>query len=173
MNYDAVVLLNADWQPLNVIDYRRALKLVYKGRAEIVAYSKRFFFRAEGKTKVYVPKLIRLLRFIVTIYRTKVPYSKRNVFLRDNHECAYCGKKDERLTIDHIIPKAVGGKSDFMNTVASCVKCNATKNNRTPEAAGMAMRRKPHVPTVVEFIFQQIRTLGLSKVVEEYTGMNV
>jgi 5-methylcytosine-specific restriction endonuclease McrA len=170
---EAVVLLNADYQPLNVISFQRALKLLYKKRIEVVAYSQRFFYSAEGKTKIYVPKLVRLLKFIVTIYRTKVPYSKRNVFLRDNYECAYCGKKVEKPTIDHVVPKAMGGKSDFANTVTSCFQCNARKDNRTPETAGMTLKKRPHAPSVVGFIFQQIKHLGLDKVVEEYVNVKV
>ena len=71
------------------------------------------------------------------------------------------------------VPKAMGGKSDFANTVSSCFQCNARKDNRTPESAGMALKKRPHAPSVVGFIFQQIKHLGLDKVVEEYVNVKV
>ncbi|MCP4692395.1 MAG: HNH endonuclease, partial [Desulfobacterales bacterium] len=111
-----------------------------------------------------VMKLIKLIR---TIYRAKVPFSKRNVFLRDGLKCAYCGADGRELTMDHIIPRSRGGKNNFDNCVASCAACNNKKACRTPREAGMHLKVRPYQPTISEFLRIKFKRLGVAKVLEE------
>lgn len=90
---------------------------------------------------------IALPRVIVTTYdripKTKVKFSRRNLWKRDRHRCQYCGKRprNDEITIDHVIPRSQGGKTCFNNCVLACIKCNKRKNNRTPEQAKMPLVR--------------------------------
>jgi 5-methylcytosine-specific restriction endonuclease McrA len=74
-----------------------------------------------------------------------VPLSRKALFARDNYECAFCGGHAD--TIDHVTPKAHGGKHEWANVVAACSPCNHYKADRTPEEAGMKLRFIPFVPT--------------------------
>jgi len=77
-----------------------------------------------------------------------VTFSRRNLAKRDHHTCQYCGAQPgaEAITIDHVVPRSQGGVSSWTNCVASCVRCNAKKADRTPEQAGMRLRRCPVRP---------------------------
>ena len=87
--------------------------------------------------------------------------------VRDGFKCAYCGAKDVRLTIDHITPKALGGKSTFENCVASCKPCNSRKGHKTCREARMFPKASAHQPTVMEFLQLKMKALGINKVIEE------
>ena len=104
------------------------------------------------------------------MYGKKVPFAKRNVMTLYDGRCGYCGKKDKHMTLDHIIPKSRGGKSEFANVVPSCLKCNNFKDNKTPREAGMVLQYKVVVPTISEFLQISIRNLGLDKYVDEICG---
>ena len=84
--------------------------------------------------------------------------SRKNVLRRDRHRCQYC-RSNDRLTIDHVIPKSRGGKDTWENLVAACVPCNNRKGSRTPEEAGMPLLRKPFRPSHVMFIRDYIGRL--------------
>jgi 5-methylcytosine-specific restriction endonuclease McrA len=78
-----------------------------------------------------------------------VTFSRRNIFKRDRYTCQYCGTQpgSEELTIDHVLPRSQGGMSSWQNCVLACVECNKRKADRTPEQAGMPLRRRPARPT--------------------------
>jgi 5-methylcytosine-specific restriction endonuclease McrA len=87
----------------------------------------------------------------------KVPYKKiiltrRNILKRDGHKCAYCGRADLPLTIDHIIPRSRGGDETWENLVAACLPCNNRKGDRNPEEAGIRLKIKPYTPSHIMFI---------------------
>ena len=100
------------------------------------------------------------------IYRNKVPYSKRNIMVRDDHKCVYCGTEKE-LTIDHVIPISQGGKTSFENCVAACKTCNSKKGSRTPSEAKMYLRVQPYAPTISEFFRKKMKQLGLDIYLKE------
>lgn len=102
------VLLNADYSFLNVIEWKRAMCMVAKGKVQVLQYSDRMIRCAEGVV-FKLPAVLKLIKLIRIVYRNRVPFSKRNVFIRDGFRCAYCGGERVRLTIDHIIPKSRGG----------------------------------------------------------------
>lgn len=154
------VLLNADYSFLNVVDWKRALCLMVKNKVKVLSYSERCIRGAAGVV-MRVPAVMRLIKLIRSVYKTHVPFSKRNVFIRDGFKCAYCGNQHGQMTIDHIIPKSRGGKSTFENCVTCCRSCNLQKGSRTPSEARMYLRLRPVQPTISEFIRSRFRRLGI------------
>ena len=160
------VLLNADYGFLNVVDWKRAMCLVAKGKVQVLRYSDKIIRTAEGI--VYkIPAVMKLIKLIRTLYRTRVPFSKKNVLVRDGFCCAYCGQTRERLTIDHIIPRSRGGATDFDNCVASCKACNNLKGNKTPREAGMNLKLKVYQPTISEFLRMKMEKLGINDLLRD------
>lgn len=135
-------MLNASNEPLSVVSARRALVLLLRERAVLVADSERTW-HAETQTFT-VPSVVRLRRYVHTPYRRSVPVSRRAIFLRDEHRCQYCGKHAEN--VDHVIPKVQGGTHRWENVVASCRRCNTRKGGRTPAQAGLKLIRTPASP---------------------------
>lgn len=164
---ERVILLNSDYSFLNVISWKRAIRLMVKGKVEIVKASERVISNAERTVEIKLPKVLRLMELVKSIYKNRVPFSKKNVFVRDDFTCAYCGRTDRRLTIDHVVPKSKGGITSFENCVASCKPCNNRKNNRTPREANMVLQCKPHTPTIMEFFVIKMKRLGVYKTLKE------
>ena len=150
------VLLNADYTFLNLVNWKRAMCLMAKGKVEVIKHSQTVVHNAGGKA-FRVPTVMRLIKLIRTIYRASVAFTKRNILVRDGFQCAYCGKRGDRLSIDHIIPKSRGGKTDFDNCVAACHRCNLKKGGRTPREAGMFLKKRQECCS--EKIFNQNSTL--------------
>ena len=160
------VLLNADYTFLNLVNWKRAICLMAKGKVEVVKDSQRTIRNASGKV-LKVPAVMRLIKLIRTIYRTSVTFTKRNVLIRDRFKCAYCGANRERLSIDHIIPKSRGGKMTFENCVAACKPCNLKKGGRTPNEARMYLKLRPYQPTISEFLRLKFENLGIHDILRE------
>ncbi|MCP4626660.1 MAG: HNH endonuclease [bacterium] len=160
------VLLNADYTFLNLVNWKRAICLMAKGKVEVVKDSRRTIRNCSG-TELKVPAVMRLIKLIRTIYRTRVTFTKRNVLIRDRFKCAYCGARREKLSIDHIIPKSRGGKMTFENCVAACRPCNLKKGGRTPSEARMYLKLRPYQPTISEFLHLKFENLGLHDVLRE------
>lgn len=162
---ERVILLNADYSFLNTIDWKKAMCLISKGKTEIVKYSKKVIRTAQGILKI--PSVMRLIKFIRTIYRTKVPYSKKNVLIRDGFKCVYCGAENIRLTIDHIVPKSKGGKSSFENCVASCRECNLKKGDKKCSEVKIFPKTKITEPTIAEFLILRMKKQKIDKIIED------
>ena len=160
------ILLNADYSFLNLVDWKRAVCLLAKGKAEVLKDS-RSVVRSAGGGELRVPAVMRLVKLIRTIYRAGVAFTKRNVFVRDGFCCAYCGSRRDRLSIDHIVPKSRGGRTDFENCVAACKGCNLKKGGRTPSEAGMFLRHRPYQPTISEFLRLKFQSLGFQDLLAE------
>lgn len=152
------IVLNGDYTYLNTISWRRAVCLVIKGKTEVLKYTDKVC-RCVGGIEVKIPLIIKLIKVIRMIYKNKVPFSKRNVIVRDGHKCAYC-QSNRNLTIDHIIPTSKGGKSSFENCVTACKTCNSKKGNRTPSEAHMYMTKRAYSPTISEFLRLKMKKLG-------------
>ncbi|ADV61675.1 HNH endonuclease [Isosphaera pallida ATCC 43644] len=157
------LVLNRHWQPVNVASVARCLVMVYNESARIVdpddfrLYTWEDWARLTPRDdepsircvnfRLKVPEVITLTRY--DKYRENtVTFSRRNIFKRDHGTCQYCGCKpgSEALTIDHVRPRSQGGVSSWENCVLACVECNSRKANRTPEQAGMVLKRKPFRP---------------------------
>jgi len=160
------ILLNADYSFMNVVDWKRALKLVVNQKATVLSYSERRILGAEGLV-MRIPAVMKLIKLIRSVYRARVPFSKRNVLIRDGFTCAYCGTKGSKMTMDHIIPRSKGGGSSFENCVACCRRCNTLKGNRTPSEAHMYLQIRPKQPTISEFLRLRLKRMGIHDLWEQ------
>ncbi|MBI4186982.1 MAG: HNH endonuclease [Chloroflexi bacterium] len=138
-----VLVLNQSYEPVNVCRVRRAVMLLYRGKAEMMENGSGVIHSASAVFSV--PSVIRLA------YRVKRPHAQRKltrfeVFNRDNYTCQYCSKQSRQLTLDHIMPRHRGGQHTWDNVVSACVPCNRRKAGRTPEQAGMKLMRPPFRP---------------------------
>ena len=146
-----VLVLNATYEPVNVCTVRRATVLVLKSRAEILE-------KGEGalhseRLELDRPCVIRLVRYVRIprdVHRRKI--TRKAVLARDAYTCQYCGREAGGLTVDHVIPRSRGGRSDWDNIVASCAPCNRKKGNRLPREAAMHPRTRPKAPGPTVFI---------------------
>jgi 5-methylcytosine-specific restriction endonuclease McrA len=145
-----VLVLNSTYEPLNLTRLARAVRLVFAGKAEVVHDCGRL---ASPTLVIPLPSVIRMLYYIARA-RKRVALTKKNVLLRDDYRCAYCGVRGDArtMTVDHVIPRAWGGTSRWSNLVAACADCNGRKRDRTPEQAQMLLRRKPHEPRYIPFV---------------------
>lgn len=136
------LILNVTFEPLSVVSTRRALVLVLRDRADVLE-TNGALWRSET-IEMSSPSVVRLRRYVRVPYDRQVPLNRRSVFMRDRHECQYCGRRAENL--DHVIPKSQGGVHSWVNVVASCRNCNTRKGGRTPDQAGLSLRRAPRLP---------------------------
>ena len=120
------------------------------GKAELLLDNKKKVIRTVSRT-FPCPSVIRLNYFITVPFK-KVVLTRKNILRRDAYKCAYCGRSDLHLTIDHIIPKAKGGSESWENLVCACTKCNNRKGGRTPEEANVRLIYKPFKPNHIMFI---------------------
>jgi 5-methylcytosine-specific restriction endonuclease McrA len=144
---EQTLLLNASYEPLKVVHWQKAVTLWCQGKVEIVSVYDREVHAVSFSFKL--PSVIRLLRYIRIKRRFDyVPFSRANIYARDNHTCQYCGRQcpTAELTFDHVIPVAQGGRKDWENIVSCCVTCNRRKGGRTPQEASMRLIRQPRRP---------------------------
>ncbi len=141
-----VIVLSRDYMPLMHCDVRRAMILLYLNKAEVVKASGRFFHSISEKFPV--PRVIRLLGKLVKHFTPRVAYSRKNVHIRDQHTCQYCGST-HNLTLDHVMPTSRGGPSSWENVVTACSPCNSKKGNKTPSEAGMVLAKAPVRPSML------------------------
>lgn len=150
---------------IHIVDWKKAMTLVYQGHADVVDENYRSFnfndwaelsaqmkdspagFVHTPTLKIAVPEIIRLTRYD-KLPKTDVKFTRKNIYEHYKHTCCYCGVKfsTHDLNLDHVMPKSRGGKSDWANIVTSCIECNSRKDNRTPEEAGMKLLIKPSKP---------------------------
>lgn len=158
-----VLVLNKNWQAVNVTTIARALVLLFQDNARVVDVQDYQTFTwadwakmdpAQGDAfiqttslRLRVPEVITLTGYD-KLPDTAVTFSRRNIFKRDRYVCQYCVKQPgmNELTIDHVVPRAQGGISSWTNCVLACVSCNKRKADRTPEQASMLLRRAPTKP---------------------------
>jgi 5-methylcytosine-specific restriction endonuclease McrA len=157
------LVLNRNWQPVNVATVARALVMLWNETARVVdptdfqlytwedwaglvPRSGELFVQAVS-TRLRVPEVISLTTYD-RMPAASVSFSRRNIFKRDRYACQYCGVQpgSEELTIDHVVPRSQGGVSSWENCVLACLRCNKRKANHTPEQAGMHLRHRPFRP---------------------------
>jgi len=163
-----VVVLNADHSIINVINWKRAITLVMSGKAEVEEESNHVIRNFEGTQSFIVPTVIRLIKFIKNVYKAKVAFTKKNVLIRDNYTCAYCGSK-ENLTVDHVIPSSKGGKTTWDNCVTSCEPCNYKKGNKLLEETKMVLKFRPYQPSLVDYLRAKVQVFGLDGLIKAKT----
>jgi 5-methylcytosine-specific restriction endonuclease McrA len=147
-----VLVLNATYEPLSVVSLQRAIVLLLKEKAELVEAAEERLHAAY--TSLPVPLVIRLVYYVRLPHPVTLSPSRRTVIARDNYTCQYCSATPGRanLTLDHVIPRSRGGKTSWDNVVTACRACNMRKGNRTPEEAGMVLRRQPGRPNYLAFL---------------------
>lgn len=141
-----VLVLNATYEPLNVISVRRAVLLLLKEKAEIVEAAGAWLHSEQ--LALPVPLVIRLVCYVRIPRHFSLPLSRRTVLARDHYTCQYCGERLPRavLTMDHVLPRSKGGETCWENVVAACASCNRRKGGRTPDEARMPLMREPRRP---------------------------
>lgn len=171
MTNAAVLVLNRHYQPIHVTNARRAFTLLYLGVARVIDQQFRTFdfaswaqlsdeIRGDAgaasaghdvvrtvNRAILVPRVI-ILQLYDRIPRSKVRFSRHNIYLRDSNTCQYCGRALPRtdLNLDHVVPRAQGGRTTWENVVCCCIDCNLSKGARTPEQAGLKLLKVPVRP---------------------------
>jgi 5-methylcytosine-specific restriction endonuclease McrA len=156
---------------IRIVGARRAFSLLFRQLAEVVSFEENRYsnydfrswcevsqfkrnFEPDGydwvstvNFHIAVPRIIRLL-FYDRLPRSEVKFNRRNIFARDKNRCQYCGKRypTTELSLDHVIPRSIGGKSAWENIVCSCTQCNVKKGGKTPQQANMTLIQKPIKP---------------------------
>ena len=138
-----VLVLNQNFEPLNICRVRRAVVLVYHGKAEIIENGVGFIHSTGDIFSV--PSVIRLA-CIIKRPRPKRKLTRFEIFNRDHYTCQYCSKETHQLTLDHVVPRHQGGEHTWENVVSACVLCNRRKAGKTPRGAGMRLIRRPGPP---------------------------
>lgn len=148
MNHE-VLVLNSDYEPLNICNMKRAASLVFLGKVDILKEDHVVLHSVSQSLRM--PTVVRLKNHIRRP-RPQLKLSRRSVFARDNYTCQYCGHKASDLTVDHIIPKKYGGPTSWENLVCCCKKCNSKKGDKTLAQVGFMLHRQPTKPKYVPFI---------------------
>jgi 5-methylcytosine-specific restriction endonuclease McrA len=138
-----VLVLNQNYEPLNVCNVRRAIVLVFDGKAEILETHAGFM--SSPSRSFPSPSVIRMV-YLIRRPRPRVKLTRREVFLRDHYTCQYCGRQSNELTIDHVIPKSKGGGHAWDNLVSACKPCNHRKGGKSLADTRMTLRTSPREP---------------------------
>ena len=154
-----ILLLNANHDVLSVINFKRCMKLMFRNKIRIHKSFDDIELRIGKDQKIQLPSIVVLVEFknIYGKVRRTVDITKKNILVRDDFKCAYCGKHitSANGTIDHIVPKSRGGKHVWLNVIASCKPCNNKKDNKTPNEAGMKLLVQPRVPKLREIMLKK------------------
>jgi 5-methylcytosine-specific restriction endonuclease McrA len=139
-----VLLLNQNYEPLNVCTMRRAIVLVIVGKAEVLENSRGYIHTS---TRAFPrPSVIRLV-YMIHRPHPRARLTRKEVFRRDNYTCQYCGRQTKDLTLDHVVPRRRGGGHTWENLVSACQVCNRRKGGKTLKEAHMRLLRQPYEPT--------------------------
>lgn len=143
---EGTLLLNASYEPLSIINWRKAICLFFSEKVDIIETSSQKI-RSSSIT-LEKPSVVRLRNYVKKRPTRNVNFSRKNIYVRDSYTCQYCGKKEkeERLSFDHVIPSSKGGTTTWDNIVTCCIPCNTKKGSRTPEQANMTLLSVPHKP---------------------------
>lgn len=152
------LVLNADYSPLTIIDWKRALvwSIKYENHTnigiEIIDFYKNDYILGTNSKKYPIPAVAKTRKYF-RINNYSIKFSRKNLFVRDDYSCQYCGQRKDiaQLTYDHVIPKSVwqdnnGSPTSWTNIVTACIDCNRKKRNRTPKQANMPLQNLPVVP---------------------------
>jgi 5-methylcytosine-specific restriction endonuclease McrA len=156
--HNKCLVLNADYTPLTVINWKKAFVWSIRHEqdstigVEIIDFYKDDYILGTNNKRFPVPAVAKTAKYF-RINHHRVKFSRKNLFIRDNYTCQYCGHQVDisNLTYDHVIPKSVwdhniGSPTSWTNIVTACVSCNRKKRNRTPKQANMPLKNLPVVP---------------------------
>ena len=157
INHEDCLVLNADYSPIGIIGWRKAMIWAfryshsdYSGIEIIDHYNNDIVLGTNGNYKI--PAVVRTTKYFKLIGQPVV-FSRKNLFIRDDYTCQYCGTKPpiSQLTYDHVIPKSKWpfsrkSATGWTNIVTACYKCNAKKGNKTIQQSGMKLKNQPYIP---------------------------
>lgn len=143
-----VLILNNSEEVLTVVTWQRAVQLMFSGKAEKPHGHDKVHYIQTSNSVFPLPTVLILDKYVPVPHKL-ANLSKKNIMRRDGGRCGYCETKLEGTneTIDHVIPRARGGKHDWKNVVACCKRCNSRKGCKTAQEANMTLHRKLYVPT--------------------------
>jgi 5-methylcytosine-specific restriction endonuclease McrA len=176
---EPTLVLNRSWRIIHVTTVKKALTLVYEGAARVVnpeTYETYDFYmwviQETAKSEPCIRSMcfrIKIPEVIVLTYYDGSPpksvhFSRHNIYQRDNFTCQYCNTQPGvyNLTVDHVIPRSRGGRSDWLNCVSACSRCNRKKGNHTLEEVHMKLLRKPFRPEGNNALFFSLNALKKS-----------
>ena len=190
---DRTLVLNRSWVPISTAPVKSALSLVYQEIARVILPKTYQTFDFESwadlqltdgeecirtvRWEIKVPEVI-LLRYYDRVPRREVPFSRKNIYKRDGYFCQYCGDRPgtQELSIDHVLPRSLGGKSTWENCVLACTDCNAHKANRTIDEAEMKLiqrPRRPRWPARFSLPMGSVRTSWARFITERYWNVQL
>ncbi len=145
------LVLDLSNRPIGFVSWQRAVKMYWEDRAEIVKEDPNVFLHSPS-IEMNMPRVIKAKNYVIKRLKLSVPFSRRNIALRDNSQCQYCARilHSHEYTLDHVIPRSKGGLSTWTNLVLCCIKCNKQKNNHTLAQAGMTLLRVPREPKATD-----------------------
>lgn len=139
-----ILVLNASYEPLHVVDLRKAIHMLHRQVAVVEESSPTATFGPYPR-----PLVLRLVRYVSVQFRgSRASWNRDNVLRRDQYTCGYCGRRGN--TVDHILPVSRGGQNTWENTVTACTGCNSRKGAKLPAEAGMTLRVTPYAPAAWE-----------------------
>ncbi|MCZ7580825.1 MAG: HNH endonuclease [Fimbriimonadaceae bacterium] len=156
-----VLLLNHNFEPLNVCNVRRALSLLILGKADVVHERPEPILTAGGPLPA--PSVVKM-RYLVRRPMPELRLSRHSILARDQYTCQYCGSKARDLTIDHVVPRWAGGPHSWDNLVACCRRCNLRKGDKTPQQANMNLARRPKRPHFIPYLALPVYLKARSRV---------
>lgn len=145
---EPVLVLNLNFEPLGVCTLKRAMVLVVRGKAEVLQNGRGYV--CTPSRALPRPSVVRL-GHLIRRPRVRVRLTKKEILRRDGYCCQYCGRRLLRLTVDHVIPRRLGGQHRWDNVVSACPNCNRKKGGKTLKAASMQLLRQPREPVPTAF----------------------
>ena len=141
-----VLVLDSSYRPIKQISWKKAMTLYFQEKIEVIKEYEDTWIRSPRK-KFKLPSVIRLIDYIFRL-PWGIRLTRTNLYIRDKGQCQYCSKKlnKGRFTLDHVIPKSKGGKTDWNNLVVSCEKCNIKKGDQSLKEVGYSLNQKPCQP---------------------------
>lgn len=162
-NYEPISVL-----PLSVINWQHAIKLMYLGRVHVLETYPNWIVHSE-KLALNVPSVCITRDYFH--HKQHVKFSRYNLYMRDLFQCQYCDDvfDYEDLTIDHVKPRSVGGKTTWENCVTSCKTCNHAKGSKL-----LLPKTRPYRPDYYKLVNQwrQIPFTVKQESWNRYLGLN-
>ena len=161
---ETVLLLNASYEPLRIINWKRALTLLFSGKVEVLEEYTREVHSISLTMRL--PAVVRLLK-LIRVRTRGVKFSRQHIYARDKYECQYCSRRlpPSELTYDHVVPRSFGGPTDWHNIVTCCIPCNRSKGGKRLEQSGLTLHRKPTKPSWSPYLSM---TIGLRELPDSW-----
>lgn len=169
-NHKKVLVLNKDYQPLDIISWRKAMIKLYSEDhvVDVVKYYDDFVVHSAHSEHKVPAVLIVKTKYVKIRQKKHVKINKNFIYLRDDNVCQYCGTKcnSSTISIDHVVPKSKGGPNSWDNMVTSCLDCNTKKGDKSCEEARMTLRKTPEKCS--EFQLRKLVLLSRDQVQPEW-----